>query len=188
MKQCIYFLLFFQCGLAYAQVYQCVNSEGDTIFTDQKCANGKAVTPKTGQAINVIPFTERVKLEENNSMKVIYRGKTAGSTSRFLRVSIHEETDSYMIFFVEGYYNGPSNGRAEFRVTPNIHWSARSFSTSEKGRSSGYARVALGSKENDKAVSDIITLQLWYYSPQNKASVVETKVIPYKKTWTKKDK
>ena len=100
-------------------------------------------------------------------------------------MSIYEETETYMIFYVEGFYNGPSNGKAQFRVLPNISTTGNSFSTSDKGVSSGYGREAIASKEKETVVSDIITLQLWYYSPQNKASVIETKVIPYKKKWVK---
>ena len=68
---------------------------------------------------------------------------------------------------------------------PNIRWQARSFSTSDIGVSSGHARVQLGSEAKDGDVSDVITLQLWQYTPDNSPKVLDTKVIPYKKKWVK---
>ena len=169
---------------ANAQVFRCVDSNGKTTYSDSECTGKNKHVKTIEQDANVVAFEDHVKLDENK-LKILYTGNKTGLKSRFLRVSIYEETESYIIFYVEGYYNGPSNGKAEFRVLPNIHWGSNSFSTSDKGISSGYARVGLGSKEKGTAVSDIITLQLWYYSPQNKASVLETKVIPYKKKWVK---
>jgi hypothetical protein len=184
MKYCLLLLCLLLFGGASAQVYRCVDDYGKTSYSDIECKGENMTVDVIEQEINVIPFKDHVDLDEKK-FKVLYTGKTTGRSSRFLRVSIYEETDSYMIFYVEGYYNGPSNGKAEFRVIPNIHWSSSSYSTSDKGVSSGYARVGIGSAEKGTAVSDIITLQLWYYSPSNKASVLETKTIPYKKTWAK---
>ncbi|MDH5613228.1 MAG: DUF4124 domain-containing protein [Gammaproteobacteria bacterium] len=182
MRYILFLIIILFCGVSDAQVFRCVDGTGKTSFSDSECKGGDNHVDIVEQEINVVPFKDKVDLEENK-LKVIYSGSTTGRNSRFLRVSIYEETESYMIFFVEAYYDGPSNGRAEFRVMPNIHWGAHSYSTSEKGVSSGYARVGMGSKEQETATSDIITLQLWYYSHNNKASVIETKVVPYKKTW-----
>jgi len=167
-----------------AQIFHCIDNSGKTSYSDTECTGNNKYVNTIEQNANVVTFEGHVELDENK-LKVLYTGKVTGRNSRFLRVSIYEETESYMIFYVEGFYNGPLNGRAEFRVLPNIGTVGNSFSTSAKGISSGYGREGLASKENVTAASDIITLQLWYYSPQNKASVIETKIIPYKKNWVK---
>jgi hypothetical protein len=171
-------------SVASSDVYRCVDDNGKTSYSDTECKGDKNRIDILEHKINASSLKDKVNPDENK-LKVLYTGKTTGRNSRFLKVSIYEETESYMIFFVEGYYNGPSNGKVEFRVMPNVHWGSQSFSTSEKGVSSGYARVGFRSTEKGSDVSDIITLQLWYYSPYNKASVLETKVIPYKKKWVK---
>lgn len=179
------FLLTMLLGLnASAQVFRCIDNNANTSYSDKECTGKNKHVNTIDQNANVVIFEDHVELDDNK-LKVLYTGKKTGRNSRFLRVSIYEETDSYMIFYVEGFYNGPSNGRAEFRVLPNIGTVGNSFSTSDKGVSSGYGREGIASKNNETSVSDIITLQLWYYSPQNKASVIETKVIPYKKKWVK---
>jgi len=159
-----------------------VNDNGKISYSDAECKGEKKRIEILEHKVIAPSLKEQFNSDEKK-LKVLYRGKTKGRNSRFLNVSIYEETDSYMIFYVEGYYNGPLNGRAEFRVLPNIGTVGNSFSTSDKGVSRGYGREGLASKEKTTATSDIITLQLWYYSPQNKASVMETKIIPYKKKW-----
>jgi hypothetical protein len=45
--------------------------------------------------------------------------------------------------------------------------------------------LSLNSHAEDIVKSDIISLQLWHYSPANKASFLGTLAIPFKKTWYK---
>ena len=171
-------------GLSSAEIYQCVDSNGKTIFSDQKCSDENSKTQIINPIVNIAPFKDVINVKETTS-KSIYTGSSVGRKSRFINVSIYEETDTYIIFEIEVYYSGPENGRGEFRVMPNIRWQARSFSTSDIGVSSGHARVQLGSEAKDGDVSDVITLQLWQYTPDNSPKVLDTKVIPYKKKWVK---
>lgn len=181
-----YFLLFIfiLSSNAQAEIFRCINKSGETSYSETACTGDNQRVDMTEQEISVTTFKDKIELEENK-LKVIYTGKLSGKKSRFVRVSIYEEADSYMIFYVEAYYNGPSRGRAEFRVLPNIDWGARSYSTSEKGFSSGYSRIGMGPKAKKSGTSDIITLQLWYYSPSDNPTVLETIVVPYKKQWKK---
>lgn len=168
----------------HAEIYQCVDSHGKIEYSDQKCSEKNSEVQVVDPKVNVVPFKDVLEIQQTDS-RSIYKGSRVGRKSRFLNVSIYEETDTYIIFKVDAYYSGPVNGRAEFRVMPNIHWQARSFSTSEIGVSSGFARVQLSSKAKDGDTSDVITLQLWQYTPGKSAKILETKVVPYKKTWRK---
>ncbi len=178
-------LLMSAAALTRAEIYQCVDSDGRTVFSDHKCSDDDSNVRVVQPRVNVAPFKDVLEGQEESS-RVIYRGSRVGRKSRFLDVSIYEETESYIIFEVEVYYRGPAHGRGEYRVMPNIHWRARSFSTSDVGVSSGFARVELGSRAKDGDVSDVITLQLWQYIPGESPSVLETRVIPYKKRWSKR--
>lgn len=164
----------------YAQINKCTNEDGKITYTDQECSGGEAeritVTP------NILP--SQIKLEET-SAKVIYEGTKLGSRSRFIRVAIYEETDEYMIFEIVGYHGGSEGGKVDFRVLPNIPWRAQGFTTTERGLNKGYTRVSLNSKGVDGQKSDIISFQLWYYSPQGKSKFLNSKTIPYKKVWKK---
>ena len=183
MKYLLFFILFFSTSV-HAEIFRCINKNGETSYSEKPCADDNQRVDIAEPNISIVTFKDKIELKENK-LKVIYTGKNTGRKSRFVRVSIHEEEDSYMIFYVEGYYNGPPNGRAEFRVLPNIDWGAHSYSTSEKGFTSGYSRVGMGPQADSTGTSDIITLQLWYYSPSDKPTVLETIVIPYKKEWKK---
>lgn len=169
---------------ANAEIYQCVDASGKTVFSDNECAENSIKAKVIDPQVNVAAFKDIVGSDQPSN-RPLYIGSRVGRKTRFLSVSIYEETDTYMIFKVEAYYSGPSNGRAEFRVMPNIHWAARSFSTSDVGVRSGYARVSLGSNAESGAVSDVITLQLWQYTTGESPKVLETKVVPYKKEWKK---
>lgn len=182
-----HFLLIF-CALlssiAYSDVYRCVGNNGEISYSNTECNGDIKRIDILEHKIKDTQLKDKDNPDENK-LKTIYTGKATGKNSRFLKVSIYEETESYIIFYVEGYYNGPSKGKLDFRVIPNTKVGSRSFETSDKGVSSGYARAGFQSTEKGAELSDIITLQLWYYSPYNKASVLETKVIPYKKKWVK---
>lgn len=167
-----------------AEIYRCVDAGGAVSFSDQECDAGDTLVEIKESDINALPFGESIELDDSG-LEVIYEGKRIGTESRFLRVSIYEETDTYIIFYVEGYYNKIHGGKAEFRVFPNTHWGARSYSTTEHGLVNGYARVGLGSKSEGSAESDIITLQLWEYKNGKTHGILETKIVPFKKKWIK---
>lgn len=191
MKACLALLVFLSTflvsNLGCAEIFQCVDVNGKVSFSDQECENGKAFVKKVEPIVNVIPSEDASDVVKGP--KTIYTGKAFGNETRFVKVQIHEETDSYIIFYVEGYFSGPKGAKAEFRVAPNIQWRANSFSTTDIGKSSGYARVGMNSKENDIAYSDVVRLSLWLYEPDDngklKARYLDTKVVPYKKKWVR---
>ncbi|MEC8429602.1 MAG: DUF4124 domain-containing protein [Pseudomonadota bacterium] len=169
---------------SHGAIYQCTDDRGKTIFSDEPCSQDENAVRTVTPSVNVAPFEDRINTPPNRP-RPLYRGSNVGRKTRFISVSIYEETDTYMIFEVEGYYNGPANGYAEYRVMPNIHWRARSFSSSTRGLSKGYARIELGSKAPETNISDVITLQLWQYTPGKSPRVLETQVVPFKKAWIK---
>ncbi len=190
LVRCVLFLFgLFLSHVTLADIYHCLDQQGRAIFSDQACTDASSLQGKVEPVVNVAPFKSDEKAasgQQGDAKRWLYRGSRVGGKTRFVSVSIYEETDDYMIFEVEGYYAGPPNGRAEFRVMPNIHWQARSFSLSERGLGKGYARVQLGSKAEGGDVSDVITLQLWQYVASKTQGVLETKVIPYKKIWAER--
>lgn len=180
MKYLVLFVFTLVPILASAQVYKCVGPDGRLNFTDQKCPDGNG----SEIAVKVTNIATRLKLDKPIG-KVIYEGSRIGIESRFIRVSIYEETDEYMIFEVVGYNGDTHGGKMDFRVNPNIPWGAQPFTTSERGLVKGFTRVSLNSRGVDGQMSDVINLNLWYYSPQNKAKFLGSITVPYKKTWKK---
>ena len=175
----ILYPLFAHTAFADAGIYKCTDQNNNVHFSDQECTDG--IVEEVTISPNVV--VNDYKLEPAD--RVIYLGDTLGTKNRFIRVSIYEETDEYMIFEVIGYYAGPEGGKLDFRVNPNIPWRAQIFESTQTGINKGYARVQLNDKGVDGQVSDIISLSLWYYDPKGKAHYLNSKTIPYKKTWKK---
>lgn len=185
MKKLLTLLTLIFCCYSQAEIFKCTNKNGDITYSDKECNSKAASREIVSGDLALRPFDTKIELEEID-LKTVYEGSRLGKESRFLRVSVYEETDSYMIFFVEGYYKKSYQGKAEFRVFPNIRWAVRSFSTTDEGVVSGYARVGLGSKSENEVDSDIITLQLWEYIDGKTHKILETRIIPFKKKWIKK--
>ena len=168
-----------------AQIYRCEDTLGNVIYTDQGCQKDNTETKVIPQTTNTVTPTVPTD-EEGKPLKVIYNGSPYGTNSRFLKVAIYEESDHHMTFYIEGFNGERGNSRLDFRVMPNIRWSSNLFTTSERGKVSGYARVSLGSKEEDTATSDIIRLVIWKYENGKSVGPIESRIVPYKKSWVKK--
>jgi len=171
-------------GAVASKIYHCKDSNGQSIYSDQKCNKShkliKTMDNNIGTTSNAISSDK-----EKTNRKTIYTGNINAAGSRFLHVSIHEETDTYMIFYIEGFYNGTQNSKVQFRVIPNLSWNANFFETSKYGTSKGYSRVALGSKAKDIEKSDILRLEIWQDTKGKPIKILEKKIIPYKKEWKK---
>jgi len=170
-----------------SKIYHCKNSNGQSTYSDQACDQDQKLIKTIEQNINSAP-NNLPSDEQGKTLKTIYTGNINASGSRFLRVAIHEETDTHIIFYVEGFYNGSPRAKVQFRVIPNLSWNANFFESSKYGISKGYSRVALGLKANDTEESDILRLEIWQEIPGKPIKILEKKIIPYKKTWSKDSK
>lgn len=174
--------------VSHADVFHCKDKNGKSIFQDSECAVDQILVKKDAnvQPDNVATFSEIELGALPDGQQVVYQGSLVGNETRYLRVSIFEQTEKYIIFEVEGYFSGQPAGQLEFRATPNIPWSSNGFVTAVKpGLIKDYSRIGLNSKSDAEVDSDIISLQLWHYSPEKKATFLGSKTIPFKKHWVK---
>ena len=128
-----YFLFLFSIllsGVANSDVYRCVDNNGETSYSNTECKGDIKRIDVLEHNAKAAQLEDEVNPDEGK-LKTLYTGKATGKNSRFLKVSIYEETESYIIFYVEGYYNGPSKGKLDFRVIPNTKVGSRSFETSD---------------------------------------------------------
>ncbi|WP_369413326.1 DUF4124 domain-containing protein [Microbulbifer sediminum] len=85
-------LLISAAALARAEIYQCVDNEGRTVFSDHKCSEDDSKVRVVEPRINVAPFKD-VLDEQEKSSRVIYRvagldGKAGSWMSRSTRKQI----------------------------------------------------------------------------------------------------
>ena len=184
----IFALIFLTNSLVSADIYHCKDKYGKTIFQDTECSDDVTFVEKfvNVEVHNVADFSN-VDLELDNSLKVIYEGSKIGNETRFVKVSIAEETDEHLLIEVVGYFSGTPKGKMQFRAVPNIKWRySGDIHATERGFIKAYTRISLNSSAKDTEESDIFSLQLWHYSLQNKATRLNMLTIPFKKTWRKK--
>ncbi len=174
--------------MAFADIFHCKDKQGKTIFQDSECSSSEAFIEKFEniEAHNVGDF-DSAGIELDESLKVIYEGTRLGTETRFVRVSIAEETDEYLLLEVVGFFSGDPIGKMQFRAVPNMPWAyTGDVHATKRGFVKAYTRISLKSSAENIEKSDIFSLQLWHYSPQNKASRLNVLTVPYKKTWHKK--
>lgn len=189
-KKLLAFALIFQSiAIVKADIYHCEDKFGRTIFKDTECSFTETLVEKfVNVEADKIADLDSTELDLDNSLKTIYEGTKTGDKTRFVKISIVEETDEYMLLEVVGYFSGSPKGKMQFRAVPNMKWSySGDVHATERGFIKAYTRISLNSSANDIEESDIFSLQLWHYSPQNKASRLNMLTVPFKKTWHKKD-
>ena len=170
---------------AFADIFQCRNSSGAIIFKDSECLSSEQLVNKIAEEKIDTPAKTKI-IRSNHTQEVIYNSTGRSNKTRYLKVSVFEEDFHYLIVEVTGYFSGRPRGTMEFRVTPNIPWaSSGEVHATEKGEITAFSRLSLNSSADDIVKSDIISLQLWHYSPANKASFLGTLAIPFKKIWYK---
>ena len=184
-------------SLVNADIYHCEDKYGKTIFQDTECSPDETFIEKfvsetfiekfvNIEAENIADFNN-AGLELDNSLKAIYEGSKIGNETRFVKVSIVEETDEYLILEVVGYFSGLPKGKMQFRAVPNTKWRySGDVHATEQGFIKAYTRISLNPSANDTEESDIFSLQLWHYSSLNKATRLNMLTVPFKKTWHKK--
>jgi|GEM_PF-1627251 len=167
---------------AHASIYQCKDERGKVVFKDEPCSSKESFVKQIEYKEPVLQPEE----EQTPPLKVLYRGPTFGNETRFVRVSLVEETDEYVLLEVEGYFNGRPAGRMQFRSVPNMSWSySGDVHTNKRGFVKAITRISLNSSAKAVEQSDILSLQLWHYSPENKATRFSMLSVPFKKTWKK---
>ncbi|VAW54664.1 hypothetical protein MNBD_GAMMA05-1278 [hydrothermal vent metagenome] len=172
----------------YADIYQCKNDNGTISFKDTECSSSESLINMQKEEIYILKTDNDATLSNEKKLKVLYEASKYGNTTRFVKVSVFEETDNYLILEVTGYFSGYPAGTMQFRVTPNIPWGySGNVETKKPGMITAYTRISLNSSAKDKEKSDILLLQLWHYSPKNKASRLNILTVPFKKTWYKND-
>ena len=177
-------ILLFISGFTYADIYQCENDKGVISFKDTEClANESLVQLRKQESYAPI---KNIEGKPSKKLKVLYEVSKYGNKTRFVKVAIFEETDDYLMLEVTGYFSGYPAGTMQFRVTPNISWGySGDVETKEPGIITAYTRISLSSDAKEVETSDILLLQLWHYSPNNKASRLNVLTVPFKKVWHK---
>ena len=176
-------------SLANADIFHCKDKYGKTVFQDDECASGQTFVEKfvAVEVHNVADF-DHAGIELDSSLETIYSGSRIGNETRFVNVSIVDETNEYLLLEVVGFFSGTPSGKMQFRAVPNTQWAySGDVHTSKRGFVKAYTRVSLGSAAEDTEHSDIFSLQLWHYSPENKATRMKMLTVPFKKTWRKKN-
>ncbi len=171
-----------------ADIFHCKDKFGKPIYQDTECSSSETFVEKfvNVEAYNVADFNNS-GIELDGSLKTIFQGSIIGNQTRFVKVSIAEETDEYLLLEVVGYFSGSPKGKMQFRAVPNMGWAyTGDVHATERGFIKAYTRVSLKSSAEDIEESDIFSLQLWHYSPQNKATRLNMLTVPFKKTWHKK--
>lgn len=188
IKKTLLIVLLSVSDFMYADIYQCKNDQGIITFKDSECLPNESLIKL--QKIENYAAEENidVKSSDDRKLKVLYETSKYGNATRFVKVAIFEESDNYLMLEVTGYFSGYPAGTMQFRVTPNVSWSyAGDVETKEPGMITAYTRISLSSDAKDMETSDILLLQLWHYSPANKASRINVLTVPFKKTWYKND-
>lgn len=182
-----YLLLLIFTTPTFAEIFQCRSSSGAINFKDSECSDSEQLVNKIAEEKTDTPAKTKV-IRSKHAQEVIYNSTGRSKKTRYLKVSVFEEDFHYLIIEVTGYFNGRPRGTMEFRVAPNIPWaSSGQVHATERGEVTAFTRLSLNSHAEDIVKSDIISLQLWHYSPANKASFLGTLAIPFKKTWYKNE-
>ena len=185
MKNKLLILLLLYTNTALSDIYQCKDESGLVSYKDAECSNNEIFVEIIDEAKTVITIT---KADNNTELKqeVLYEDRSRSNKTRYLNVSIFEESYHYIILEVSGYFSGYPAGTMEFRVTPNVPWSySGDVHATKYGEVTAHTRISLNSSANEIEKSDILSLQLWHYSPRNKASFLGSLAVPFKKTWLK---
>lgn len=175
-------------SIANTEVFHCKGKDGKTKFQDSECSSDETLIKKTAsvKVHNVINF-DNSGIELDPSLKTIFKGKKIGSQTRFVNIAIVDETDEYLLLEVVGYFSGSPRGKMQFRAVPNIKWSySGEVHATDRGYVKAHTRISLNSSAKETEASDIFSLQLWHYSPENKATRVSMITVPFKKVWHKK--
>jgi len=59
------------------------------------------------------------------------------------------------------------------------------LTTNATGLVKGFVRISMNDKGENGQVSDVISIQIWHYTADNKAKFFNSENVPYKKVWQK---
>lgn len=180
-------LLLFVSQFSHAEIFQCKDKAGNIVFKDSSCSSSENLINTITYELAQPPSSEDLK--QNDKLKVIYEGKKRGTDTRFVRIAIIEETSTYLMLEVTGYYSGIPHGKLQFRVVPNTSWAySGDVHATKRGYVTAITRISLSSDAKDTEKSDILSLQLWHYYTKNsekKANRLSMLTVPFKKEWSK---
>jgi hypothetical protein len=186
VKNKLLILLFLYTNSALSDIYQCKDESGLVSYKDTECSDNETFVEIIDDEKTEITTTQADNNISEPEQEVLYEDSSRSNKTRYLNVSIFEESYHYIILEVSGYFSGYPAGTMEFRVTPNVPWAySGDVHATKNGKVTAYTRISLNSSAKEIEKSDILSLQLWHYSPRNKASFLGTLTVPFEKTWLK---
>ena len=200
-----YFLIFLLAAPlnSFAQIYQCLNAAGKTIFRDSPCQSAE----QTVDVRSLPPVPIHKDKEENSRYqnpvlthdmpsKLIYSDNRPLKKPYTIKVNevriVAETDDSLEVDVIYTYQHKIPAEQIKLYITPNHNYWAVAPQKIERGQ--GVARASIGlSKGNMKkdrrrrSTTDKIFIRFDHYLPKKFVGNIWSKTIKYKKQWRLRD-
>ncbi len=195
------FFLLLPTTFGYAQIYQCKDESGKTIFKDSECGNDAGIirargtdddlsVSEDGTVVDKVPQNKFIS--DNKPGKLIFSDTSPLSSPYTIKVNevrlITETKDTLVVDVIYTYEHDIPANEVKIYVIPNHgYWSANPIQVS-KGHHVGRASIGLSSRNMNKnrvtrSFTNTITIRFGHYAPEKYKGIIWSETVRYEKNW-----